>query len=474
MMKRARIFLPMIGVVLLLHSCKKNEEKIDTPSITSYQTAEVAYMGDSIPLAITAAGEYPLSSIKVSFYRDDAKISERLIPVNEGGTYGAKLLVPFVKDIADGNAEIQLMIKNKNFNYSIVTVPVQITRPKFPYLTLKTAYGDYRMEPVPGEPYKYAVTHAFPSTKLNALIEAPAYGENGNRFYFGGKTIVANATDQDSIPFQIIGAPGTSYTVSFDTRSFEGTPFLKPAFGDIEFPAFEANSAVIEHDFTQNQSIIIDGFTDIATWWIDPSFLDKNSDGSYKFRAASGKYRVKADQNLKYFKIEPMNGNGLADFNTATKTGGVYINGGIGDQGGSAPAERLGIPSMTGNPTLWNAEKNIAMAPLGNGIYQIKLIAGTTLFLSNVSGSTAGISFYQNSRSLSNPFSLVLTQTLYGSPGSPSASAGSARFELKAATSSSIGQIIATGSNRSLGNGRTYVFTLDTKVSPASLVIDIE
>lgn len=472
-MRKKIIPLLIPGILLWLCSCKKKAE-IDTPVITSHETTEVAYMGDSIPLTTTVNGDYPLSSIKVAFFRGDEKISERLIPVKEGGAYTNRLLVPFVKGIADGTAEIQVMVKNRNFNYATAIFPIQVTRPKFPYLTLKTAQGDYRMDPVAGEPYLYAITRAFPSTKLNALIEAPAYGENGNRFYFGGKTIIANATDQDSIPFQTGSAPGVPFTVSFDTRSFEGKPFLKPAFGNIEFPAFVANTAVIEHDFIQNQSIIIDGFTDISQWWINPSFMDRNSDGSYKFRAASGKYRVTADQNLRYFKIEPMNGNVLADFNATTKTGGVWINGGIGDQAGSAPAERLGFPSMTSNATLWNAERNAAMAPMGNGIYQVKLIAGSTLFLSNVSGSNAGIAFYQNSRSMGNPFNLVLAQTLYGSPGSPNSTAGSARFELKPANASSVGPFIATGSNRSLGNGRTYVFTLDTKVTPASVVIDIE
>lgn len=474
----------MIGVFLALYSCKKNEMQIDTPTIASYQTAEVAYLGDSIPLSVTAAGEYPLNTIKATFLRDGQRISDNIIPVNTGGTYSNKLLVPFVKDIDDGSAEIQIMVKNKNFDYSTVTVPIQVTRPKFPYLTLKTAYGDYKMLPIDGSPYKYAVTAKFPATKLPSLIEAPAYGDNGNTFYFGGSTIAAYATNQDSIPFQKVVPLGTAFTVSFDTRSFVGEPFLIPAFGGFEFPAYTGNTTVIEQNFTQNQAIAIDGILDIANWWIDPTFLDKNVDGTYKFRAMTGKYRITADKNLKYFKIEPMNGDVLADFNSTTHTGGVYINGGVGDQAGSAPNGRLGIPSMTSNPALWDANNNIAMAPMGNGVYQIKLIAGTTLFLSNVSGSTAGLSFYQNSRLKTNPLTFTLTQSLYGSPGTPynyatygdgsSTTIGTARFNIKPASTSSIGQMIATGSNRSIGNGKAYVFTLDTKTSPASVAISIE
>lgn len=474
MRRKTELFL-ILGVSSALYTCKEDIQ-INTPEITSYQTAEVAYLGDSIPLDITIKGEYPINTIKATFFRNGEQIAESIIPAKEAGSYRNRLKIPFTKGIADGPAEIQLMVKNKNFNYSTVMVPIQVTRPKFPYLTLKTAYGNYRMEPVPGESYKYAVSAAFPNTKLNALIEAPAYGKNGNTLLFGGTEISAYATDKDSIPFQIVREPGTVFTVSFDTRSFEGSPFLKPAFAGIDFPNFVNSIAVIEAEFKQNQSISLDGILDIANWWIDPSFLSNNGDGSYKFRATDGKYRITAHQALKYFKIEPMQGNMLADFDPISKTGAVWINGGIGDQAGSSPVERFGIPSVTTNGALWNPEKNVAMAPLGNGIYQIKLIAGQNLFLSNVSGSTAGIAFYQNSRSFDNYFALNLVQTLYGNPGQPTSAGGSARFELKTSSGnlSKGAPIISTVSNRSLGVNRTYVFTLDTKVSPAAVTITLE
>ncbi|WP_313185359.1 DUF5125 domain-containing protein [Sphingobacterium siyangense] len=474
MRRKTKLFL-LLGMSSAVYACKEDIQ-IDTPSIASYQTVEVAYMGDSIPVDITVDGAYPLNTIKTTFFRNDERIAEGIIPANKAAIYHSKLLVPFIKDIADGPAEIQIMVKNKNFNYTTIMVPIQITRPKFPYLTLKTAYGDYKMEPVPGEPYKYAVTEAFPNTKLNALIEAPPYGKNGNSFLFGGATISAHATNKDSIPFQIVRAPGSTFTVSFDTRSFEAAPFLKPSFGGIEFPNFANNIAVIEAEFKQNQLIGLDGIVDIANWWINPSFLSNNGDGTYKFRAIDGKYRITADQALKYFKIEPMAGDALANFDPVRKTGGVWVNGGIGDSDGSAPKERFGIPSMAANPSLWNPQKNVAMAPLGNGVYQIKLIAGQNLFLSNVSGSTVGISFYQNSRSFDNYFALNLVQNLYGSPGQPTSAGGTTRFELKTSIGnvSKDAPIISTVSNRTLGANRTYVFTLDTKVSPAAVTITLE
>jgi hypothetical protein len=471
-MTRKSNLLLMSGILLGLYSCK-DDVQIDTPMITSYQTVDVAYMGDSIPIHITTEGQSPLNHIRASFFRGNELITESIIPVNTGGMYERKLPVPFVKDIEDGLAEIQLMVKNQNFNYSTALIPIQVNRPKFPYLTLKTAYGNYRMEPVPDEEYLYAVTDAFPSTKLNALIEAPAYGENGNTFLFGGSTITAYVTDQDSIPFQISRQPGTPYTVSFDIRSFVGKPFLTPSFGGVEFPSYENNLATIEEVFEQGQSIGFDGILDIADWWIDPTFLENSGNGTYKFRAISGKYSVTADQSLKYFKIEPMNGDALADFDPVTKTGGIWVNGGIGDQGGTAPEGRLGIPSMSSNPTLWNPDKNFAMAPMGNGIYQLKLTTNKTLFQSNVSGSTASISFYQNSRSLDNVLPLNLVQTLYGAGMALTPDGGSERFIYHSGISQSNGNIIVTGSNRNLGE-RTFVFTLDTNVSPVAISISVD
>jgi len=146
----------------------------------------------------------------------------------------------------------------------------------------------------------------------------------------------------------------------------------------------------------------------------------------------------------------------------------------VGEQIGSAAIERFGIPSMSDNPTLWNPEKNVAMAPLGNGLYQIKLIANQNLFQSNVSGSTAALSFYEKSRSFQSSFTISIAQNLYGSPGIPQNSGGSERFEIKAAGGNSLAPMLSTISNRSLGAGRTYVFTLDTKVSPAALSITLE
>ncbi|MDR0540846.1 MAG: DUF5125 domain-containing protein [Dysgonamonadaceae bacterium] len=465
------LFLLWSFVVALFSSCG-DENKIDTPQISSYNIVNQAYMADSVPFSITVSSDYPMNSMRIQFYSNNEKVSERIIPVNEAGTYGGKLFVPFVKGVDDGIAEVRIIATNKNFDYSVKSVTLQIVRPKFSYLTLKTAYGDFRMEPVPDEPYKYAVSYAFPVQEFKGIIEAPVYGDNGNSFLFGGTSIQANALSTDSIPFLTDLPVGTPYTVSFDVRSYDIEPFVKPSFEGVEFPSYTNGLAVVEKELTQNQQIRIRGFLDITEWWIDPTFFDIDVAGNYLFRAVNGKYRITADSNFKFFRIEPMNGSGLADFDPITKTGGLWVNGGIGDMG-SLP-NPLGIPSYEANACLWNPEKSFAMAPVGNGIYQVKLIAEKTIRQST-SGNTVGIAFYQNSRSLNNPVVLNLVQTLYGNPGVPELSGGSERFMLKTTPNAySQGHYIVTGSNRALGGGQKYVFTLNTNYTPVQVTITRE
>jgi hypothetical protein len=452
-------------------SCKE-ENKIDTPQISSYDVVDQAYMADSVPFSVTVNANYPMNSVRIQFYSNEEKVSERIIPVNGPGTFSGKLFVPFVKNVDDGTAEVRIIATNKNFDFSIQSVVFQIARPKFAHLTLRTAYGDFRMEPVSGEPYKYAVDYAFPEQEFKGIIEAPVYGNNGNSFLFGGTPVQANVLSTDSILFLTDLPVGTPYTVSFDIRSYDVEPFVKPSFDGVEFPGNNDGLAIVEKEFVQNQPVIIRGFLDIADWWIDPTFFDTDANGNFIFRAMDGKYRITADANLKFFRIEPMNGNSLADFNPETKTGGLWINGGVGDMG-SLP-NPLGIPSYETNACLWNPEKSFAMAPMGNGIYQVKLIPEQTIRQST-SGNTVGIAFYQNSRSLNNPITLNLVQTLYGNPGVPESSGGSERFMLKTTPNAySQGHYIATGSNRALGGGQKYVFTLDTNYTPVQVTISRE
>ena len=476
----------MLGVFAAIFSCKEDEPVIDTPVITSYQTVDEAFMGDSIPISIVAAGDYPLNQIKITFFQNNQQVSENIIPTKDPGSFDKKIIVPFVKDLADGPAEIQLMVKNKNFNYSTVLIPIEVKRPKFPYLTLKTQYGDYRMEPVVGKPYEYAVTADFPSGKIPAVIQAPAFGENGNAILFGGEVITANAQPTDLIPFEKVGT--TNFTVTFNTLTFKASPFLKPAIvvGDeaVEFPDYTAGRAVLDLDITQGDIIKFDGILDIASWWKDPSFLEDQGSGNYKFRAISGKYRITADNNLKYFNIEPLDEAGeLLNFDPATKTGAIWLNGGNGFIG--EVDNRIGFPSYQSNSSSWNPQKNHAMAPIGNNRYEMILKAGETIFPSNISGQAAGFAFYGQSRSVDQKLAIDLVQSFCANGNTvltgtapyakleynkPQGDLGTLRFDIRSDSGPQHNNQISTGSNRSIAGG-VFRVVIDVTYTPYQVFI---
>ncbi|MDR0728650.1 MAG: DUF5125 domain-containing protein [Prevotellaceae bacterium] len=468
-MNKKNLFLLFLAVLAFSFSCKDKEA--DTPQIASHEFAESVYMADSIPFLVTVSAEYPLNKVRAQLYFSDVMVAEVLLPVSNPGTYGSKLYIPFVKSIDNGTADLRFVVMNKDFDYSEHSVPVEVSRPEYPYLTLKTAFGNYRMDPVPGQRYQYAVTDAFPAQLLMATIEAPVYGVNGNLLLFGGSPIKENAAETDSIPFLTDTPLGTAYTVQFNTRTYEADPFVLPSFGGYEFGDFVEGIAIIEGDFTQDQTIAIRGFLDLAEWWIDPTFIKTDPDGTYSFRAITGKYRVTADRNLKFFRIEPMNGNILADFDLATHTGGIWVNGNA----------NVGIPSYTVNGCNWNAARNFAVAPVDDGIYELRLITGQSLhpqqsgnninFKFFINSRTTGTGFVNETSTSGNPHMIKIVKNVYGGTSSDDPGAGTTRFTV--GTGSDDGNI-KSENNRALVANRTYLFRIDTNPSPAELSIYLE
>lgn len=440
-MKKCTLFILMLAVLFCFMSCDDDKDKI--PNLVSCEIASSAHFGDSIPFSVTVDGNEPLNKIKALLYYGDVLVSETFIPANNPGKYSDKLFIPLLGNIPDGTAQIKFIIKNREFDFIASTVDINLTRPKYPYLILKTKSREYKMNPSSTNEHLYVANEVFPAQYMPALIVAPAYGEFGNEIGFGWvkENRVIKENQIDSIPF-LSDAVG-SYGISFNTLSYEGKPFVPPSFGGIPFSAPSNGLSIIENEFTQNQNIVIGGYPDLKDWWIDPTFLDKNGDGSFTLRAKNGKYRITADANLKYFRIEPMVGSTLAVFNPTTKDGTIWI---LGDA-------YVGNPSYARNNINWSESKGIAAAPLGNGIFQIKFIAGTTL-----RGSASGVNmkfFYQRG------FGIEFTRDKI--------SVVSDLFETPAADGN-----IRLKSGKTLVSGRKYVFTVNTSSLPATATVTEE
>ena len=191
---------------------------------------------------------------------------------------------------------------------------------------------------------------------LKGFIKAPKYGENGNELTFGYANSAISVGAESAIPFSNSN-PG-KYTVTFNTFSFEGSPFTKLMFNDMQFESTDDTHAQADIKLTQGQTITPTGFPNFADWWIDPDFFKKEDDGNLTFLPASGSYRVIADLQKQYFRVYLLNGNDPAKL-ADDGTGAVWV---IGNNAGK--------PSVGSSEVGWTTENALCMAPMGDKRYR--------------------------------------------------------------------------------------------------------
>lgn len=375
-MKKHFLLCFVAAGLICLSSCNDKNDAYDNvgkSTIVSLEGPASAYMGDSIAFTFTVAddGEIPLSTSKIQLYYGDEMVSERMLLTGKSGVYTGKVLIPMMKNIPDGDAMLRLRVQNARYASDVKEVDVAVLRPAYPYLLLKTEDGrELRMKPVSGKPFMYAVTDRF-SSEQNAHIIAPKYGANGNEMPFGsadGK--ITNGVKTD---IEFTADIDGEYEITFNTLTFEGTPFIKFALNENEFNKLDDNNWYVDMELKQGQEIQITGLkSDYVNYWIDPSFfqIKKNTNSKVlKFRAMDGKYKVTVNKSLKYFKVERMNGTNLASFDSNTGKGTLWVLGGGG----------VGKPSFAANGVSWDPGKGFCVASLSENKYQVIFEAGRTI-----------------------------------------------------------------------------------------------
>lgn len=363
----------MLGVI----SCNDTNEEFEEKgkcSIVHFQGPEQAYMGDSITFQfeVSGGGDVDLNQSKLQLYYGDKIVSERIIVTPKSGEYTGKLLVPFIKNMGDSEVNLKLRLQNTRFTNVVSEKKIVVMRPQFPKLILRDNNGQtYDMLPSKDNPYEYSVTDYFPS-ELYATIEAPKYGENGNDIVFGSSD--GKITNGTSFPINFTADIDGIYTVTFNTLTFEGAPFVKFAMNDIEFTKVDELHFKIETELKQGQDIQITGLkADYENYWVNPAFFRKvkGTEGrTLRFMGRDGLYRLTVDKNVKYFRVEVMNaaGTDIADLRNGDDV--IWCIGGGG----------IGQPSYGSNPVNWTpGDKVICLAPIGNGKHQLVLEPGVTI-----------------------------------------------------------------------------------------------
>lgn len=357
-------FLALAGIAALA-SCNDDDWKEGNPQMDVKTDLGSAFFGDNLRFTINAAdAEVPLSTLRAQLYFGEELVNEEVIRTKQNGQdYEGELYVPYLANIPDGRATLRLTLQNINFTTSTLEYEVKITHPDYPSLTFVAEDGtEYTMERQ--KQYLYSFTQRLPQ-ELKGYIKAPKYGENGNELTFGYVSNSIAIGAESPIPFS--NANAGKYTVSFNTYTFEGSPFTKLMFNDQLFESTDDTHAQTDMKLTQGQALNPSGFPNFADWWIDPDFFKKETDGSLTFLPVSGSYRIIADMQMQYFRVYLLDGNNAATLNS-DGSGAVWVIG-----------ANIGKPSVGSNEVGWTTENALCMAPMGNNIYKITLVGGQTI-----------------------------------------------------------------------------------------------
>lgn len=353
----------VVSALAFIASCQKTPEFITTevgPEMEIVECSKAALMGDEIAFSVNLADQIPLSTLKAQLYFDDELMSETVIRTKTVGLYEGILDVPFASRVGDGDASLVFVSQNIQFGTTRDTVEVAVSRPDFEYLTLYVDDKSYRMERVAKNQYEYK--GSFPSD-FEGYMESAPFGDKGKKILFGWKQgAVATGTDA-KIPFSTtVSEP----VVKLNTLTFEAGPFIiynisvngvnaTKAADDAGNIYYEYKVIPIEQNASLDVSITVNGEDELSSWYIDPDYVVKGSDG-LKFNAVTGNYHVVFDVTYKYVSIQKVKSDGNpASF---AEDGILYLLG----WGGAYPAMLKQFS--------WDLGKGWGMAEIRKNVYQ--------------------------------------------------------------------------------------------------------
>ena len=353
-----------------ISGCQEEERKNHdlspgNPTVEAKTQFTGAYFGDDLPFTVTLNDNVPLSTLTVSLFFGEERVSQREFRVTQNGDFSGSINVPFFQNVADGTATLEFTLLDTHMTSVTRTYNVPVSRANYPYLILVTANATFPMYPT-DNPHEYAVTDVFGNTEVPAYIRTPVMNENGNVITFGSEGGVITHGVTGEIPFETMESGG--FTISFNTRTYEAGPFPPIFVNGERMSKISPNNFAVVANFTQGQEIAFegDGFADIDEWWIDPDFFEPGEeDNVFKLLPIAGRYRIIANFTLKYFDVQVMSGNSMATLQ-ANGTGAVWVKG-----------NGVGKPSLANSPA-WDQYRGLCMAPMGDGKYQLTLVVGET------------------------------------------------------------------------------------------------
>ena len=351
-----KYFYMTLAAVALM-ACQQKEPEFLTTDKGPAQTVTcdaAALMGSDFNFSVNLQDPIALSTLKVQLLFDDTVVADTTIRTKANGTYEGRLLVPFYKDIPNGIATAVFTSQNIQFGLTREEKEVQVSRPDFEYLVLKpVAGGEYRMEKT-GD-FTYAVTGDFDAS-LDAFIETAPYDGAGRTLSFGYSATGIALDGTTPIPFSN-GVAG-NYTVTFNTRTWEASPFVTLTVNGTDAVMVDKNNYAAVVSLHKGDEMVIDGYAPgFDDFIIDEDFFTED----FRFNAVDGLYKVTIQMDKKFFLVEKMVS---ADTYASLSNGNaVWLIG-----------ENYGKPTIFS--ASWNTSFGLCLAEVEPNIHQITFVAG--------------------------------------------------------------------------------------------------
>ena len=350
-------FLYMTLAAVAVMACQQKEPEFLTTDKGPTQTVNcdaAALMGSDFTFTVDLQDPIALSTLKVQLKFDETVVADTTIRTKTNGTYTGRLLVPFYKDIPDGVATAVFTSQNIQFGVTTEEKDVRVSRPDFEYLVLKPVTGgEYRMEKT-GE-FTYAVTGDF-DANVDAFIETAPYDAAGRKLAFGYGATGVELNAATPIPFSN-GVAG-NYTVSFNTQSWEASPFVTLTVNGVEAVMIDKENYAAVVNLHKGDAIEIEGYEPgFADFTLDPDWFTED----FKFNAVDGLYKITIQMGAKFFLVEKM--VSADTYATLDNGNAVWLIG-----------ENYGKPAMFS--ASWNTNYGLCLAEVEPGIHQITFVAG--------------------------------------------------------------------------------------------------
>lgn len=354
-------------------ACKDDPELLTTdvgPEMTAVSSDASGVFGGNVGFEATMTDRYALSTLKAQIFFDDEMVAEEVIRTKENGTYSGTVTLPFYKNVPDGEATLRLVGQNVRFGQTFVERPLAASRPKPDHLVFVLGEQEYRMEPT-GVDYEYAVTADFPQ-KPQGYITTPDLDGQGSVVTFGYSSEQGGIVSDSTEPIPFANSNAGEFTVTFNLKSFEGSPFIKLLFNDAEMTMVDNDNYSIVTTLTQNQTYTLTGVSDFADWDIDCDFFeraDASNPEALTFLPMSGMYKVTANFKHSYLRIEAMkSATELATLNE-DGSGAIWAIGGMS----------VGKPTLK-NAASWSPEQGgMCLARVADKKYQLTFVAGVSI-----------------------------------------------------------------------------------------------